>query len=626
VNQEPLLGLDLGPEEVVRRLRDRMIDQLARFLLIIGAFGVVLGVYNSLSRSLLPLAIVYAFTYLVILLVLRRGSAYVLRVAGMAGVFYAMGLIELLVWGWNPDASLFLVTFAVVCAIFYGEREGYGALALSVVTLGLLGGLQFFRPLGLGPDEWVGREIREGFNNLIIFSLVGLFLVRTGARLLTLLTDRLAEVMDQSERLAQEQEELDARAEALQKANYAMQRRTMHMEAGAEVARTIASIFNLERLLERTVRLVSDSFHFYHTGIFLVDDLGEVAFLKAASSTGGQRMVASGHHLSRGQGLVGWVLEHREPRIALDVESDERHYAAPMLPNTRSEVALPLITPQDEIIGVLDVQSTEEGAFDEDDVRSLQFLANQLAVSIENAQRLSEEAALLEAADPFSALTRRVTNARTDREVYSIIFDAVSDYAPYQALVVRFDRERRSGTLVAHMRGKDKVFSSLDLSQTDLGGEEPFVALGLGLRRSLFVEDVDALDDSVPAEYHEALRDLGESSGVRSLALIPIHRDGKGTSVLVLSYYTSHQFSLSEQQLYRALAGIANVSLSRTALIEEAERRLRREQVVTRAAARMRETLDVETVLSAAADELYETLGLEEVVVRLATNEEDAEA
>ncbi|MGD2148603.1 MAG: response regulator, partial [Anaerolineae bacterium] len=126
----------------------------------------------------------------------------------------------------------------------------------------------------------------------------------------------------------------------------------------------------------------------YHAGIFLVDDPGEFAVLRAASSEGGQGMLERGHRLRVGQvGIVGYVAGSGEPRIALDVGEDAVFFDNPSLPHTRSEMAVPLKI-RGEIIGVLDVQSTEESAFDEQDVAALQTMADQVAVAIENARLL----------------------------------------------------------------------------------------------------------------------------------------------------------------------------------------------------------------------------------------------
>jgi len=170
-----------------------------------------------------------------------------------------------------------------------------------------------------------------------------------------------------------------------------VQRRATQLAAAAEVARDATAILDVDQLLSETVDLISERFGFYHAGVFLLDELGEYAVLKAASSAGGQRMLRRGHRLRVGEvGIVGYVTGTGEHRIALDVGEDAVHFVNPDLPETRSEMALPLIS-RGRVIGALDVQSTEPGAFTEDDVAVLQTMADQLATAIENA-RLYQEA------------------------------------------------------------------------------------------------------------------------------------------------------------------------------------------------------------------------------------------
>jgi GAF domain-containing protein len=166
--------------------------------------------------------------------------------------------------------------------------------------------------------------------------------------------------------------------------------RARYLEATAEVARDAASVLDLQELLSRTVMLVSEQFGFYHTGIFLLDPAGEWAVLRAASSAGGQRMLARGHRLRVGhEGIVGFATGQGQPRIALDVGEDAVFFDNPDLPETRSEMALPLQA-RGQIIGALDVQSQEPQAFSDEDVAVLQTLADQVALAISNTRLLQQ--------------------------------------------------------------------------------------------------------------------------------------------------------------------------------------------------------------------------------------------
>ena len=169
-----------------------------------------------------------------------------------------------------------------------------------------------------------------------------------------------------------------------------LEKRAIQLQVTAEVASEAAAIQDLEQLFANTVRLISQKFNFYHTGIFLLDESGKHAILRAASSEGGQRMLNRSHKLEVGKvGIVGYVAASGEPRIALDVGADAVFFNNPDLPQTRSEMALPLIA-RGQIIGVLDVQSTKPGAFSEEDTATLQVLADQVALAIDNSRLITE--------------------------------------------------------------------------------------------------------------------------------------------------------------------------------------------------------------------------------------------
>lgn len=168
------------------------------------------------------------------------------------------------------------------------------------------------------------------------------------------------------------------------------ERRAKQFEAIALVGAALASIRSLDEVLPKITELISQQFNYYHAGIFLNDYTNENAVLRAANSEGGKRMLKREHKLKIGeQGIVGFATSTGRPRIALDVGEDAVFFDNPDLPDTRSEMALPLLV-GGTIIGALDVQSTEANAFSEDDVEVLSILADEVSIAIENA-RLHEE-------------------------------------------------------------------------------------------------------------------------------------------------------------------------------------------------------------------------------------------
>ncbi|HJW90003.1 MAG TPA: GAF domain-containing protein [Anaerolineales bacterium] len=197
-------------------------------------------------------------------------------------------------------------------------------------------------------------------------------------------------------------------------------RQVVELKAAALVAREAAAIRDVELLLKQGVNLIGEQFRFDHAGIFLLDAAGEFAVLQAANSPGGRRMLGRNHKLAVGRtGIVGWVAGSGEARIVLDVRADSDYYANPDLPETRSELAVPLKV-RGRVIGVLDVQSNQAGAFTSEDTEVLQILADQLALAIENARLFEESQNALRALEKvYGQQTRQAWRRLLNRRSYA---------------------------------------------------------------------------------------------------------------------------------------------------------------------------------------------------------------
>ena len=216
------------------------------------------------------------------------------------------------------------------------------------------------------------------------------------------------------------QKELEQRMEErtgeLVFANKQTSRRAEQFQLVADVAQSSISIQNVDRLLPSISEHISMRFNIHHVGIFLLDEQKQTAILRASNSAGGLAMLKRGHHVQVGEdGIVGFVTFRGEPRLAFDIGQDASFFNNPDLPNIHSELALPLKVGE-TILGALDLQSTQENAFTQEDVTVLSILADQVAIAIQNT-RLSEQAkrALDEAEISSSQLTGRVWKEYSER-------------------------------------------------------------------------------------------------------------------------------------------------------------------------------------------------------------------
>ena len=169
--------------------------------------------------------------------------------------------------------------------------------------------------------------------------------------------------------------------------------RTAQVQASADVGRAATSILDPDQLLQQVVQLITDRFGFYYAAAFTLDANQEWAVLREAAgpSNVAWLLKQAGHRLElRGNSMVAAAVREHQARIALDTDSQAIRYANPLLPDTRSEVALPLRV-GDQILGVLDVQSTQAAAFDETSTALLQSMADQIAVALNNAAQYRRE-------------------------------------------------------------------------------------------------------------------------------------------------------------------------------------------------------------------------------------------
>jgi GAF domain-containing protein len=364
------------------------------------------------------------------------------------------------------------------------------------------------------------------------------------------------------------EERVSERTAEIEEANQRTLQRAGQLQTITQLSEAVAELDDLNELFPTVTKLISERFGFCHVGIFLVDDENKYAVLQSANSEGGKNMLARGHRLALGTGVVGYSAQTGQPRIALDVGADAVYFDNPDLPNTRSETALPLKS-RGETIGVLDVQSTESGAFSDEDLQVLTTLANQVSIAFENTRLLS---------DARTALSQV-------QEVYN-------------------------------------EFTRTAWSRAASIAEQPGFRYQSG--RIEILEDALQSPDVVSAVVNGQIvaNRANEAEKKRGTLAVPVKLREEVIGVLhIESDNSSHEWNEDEISLVQAVAERAAIAMENARLFQDARRRASKEQLISEASARIGSALNLENILQTTAEELERVLGGSEVLIQFQNKE-----
>lgn len=288
--------------------------------------------------------------------------------------------------------TFFLMALAV---LLYPIR---GALIFGLVNLAIGATIYLLGQSGAIPPSSAPDPLLDTFLLFLFTAIASPIILEIASSnnqtLVKAVMQREIELREKNQTLEALREDLEnriaERTAALEQSNQKAERRANQLQAVNSIARAISTIQDIDKLLPTITQAISAGFGIYHVGIFFLDKRGEYAELRAANSEGGQRMLARNHRLRVGEeGIIGHVTKFGRARIALDVGKDAVFFNNPDLPETRSEIGLPLII-GGNIIGALDVQSTTANAFGAEDISALAALANQVSIAIQNADLFAQ--------------------------------------------------------------------------------------------------------------------------------------------------------------------------------------------------------------------------------------------
>lgn len=363
--------------------------------------GAALAV-NFLSRNAPVYLAIYTALFIALLVITFIRLPYWLR----AGIFLSLicllaisSLAQTGIWG---GARMYFLTLVVMSGLLYSPRASINATVISIILVIIAGWFTLtgqLRPTdsNVTPgniNNWAINAVAMIMSEVVVTT--GLYLFQ---RQFNEAQARAVRVMGS---LATERANLETR---VVERTQAVEERNAQMRTMVYFVRQISEIKDAPALLAETVKLITQSFGHYHAAIFLLDEQMKYAFLQAASSDEGRKMLERGYRVEVGdRTAIGQVAEQgRRSSLAGNIFDTAQD---PELPRTRSRLVLPLLL-SGKVTGVLDIQSERPQAFGQNEAEVFQLLADQIVASLSNVRLLSESQALVSQLEAVTASQTR---------------------------------------------------------------------------------------------------------------------------------------------------------------------------------------------------------------------------
>jgi len=384
-------------------------------------------------------------------------------------------------------------------------------------------------------------------------------------------------------------------------------RRAEQLLTTSEIARE-ATTGNLDinETLKRLVDLIKERFGFYHSSIFLLDSLGQFAVLRESTGEAGAQLKAKSHKLAVGSAsIIGQTTLRAEPVVVGDVTKEAIYYPNPLLPNTISELGIPLKI-GDRVYGALDVQSVEANAFSQEDINILRVLADQLTVTIQNANLYTKTQQTLER----HRILQQVSTAAGQNLTFE---DAIRNSV--QTLQKVFPQERIS-LLIPTSSGNLKLSSYAGYSSTEIAEDEK--KLGEGLLGKVGSEKAVQMVADVPVDKASTLM-FPQS---RSFLGVPIVYANRLLGVVDLENSEPGVYDENDQEIVSTLASNLATLIANIELVDQIKLQVERQRQLYEISSKIRRSTDVETIMRTSLSEICTALNIRKASIELLQNQE----
>lgn len=369
-------------------------------------------------------------------------------------------------------------------------------------------------------------------------------------------------------------------------------RRALQLQTAAEISGAASTVLDVDELLPFVVNLIQQRFNLYYVGLFFVNETNQSAMLRAATGEAGRKMLERGHQLPiDDRSMIGWCISHETARIALDIGADAVHFNNPDLPETHSELALPLIS-RGQVLGAMSVQSTETAAFSPQDIAVLQTMADQVSTTIANAKLLEQSRAASQQAQArlrevqfMQAVGQAVSSTLNLTSVLDVIFQTLEEELGFtHAALATLDQAANTITIV---RASGTAVGLHGLSRTvdQLQGD-----ILLDILQKGETEVIDGWDDRLDREIWER---EGHAALVR--AFVPLLLQRVPIGILEVGYWRTDRARITPEEV-RLLNGLADqvaIAVGNARLFNESQQRVTELAVVNEISRTLTSTQDI---------------------------------
>jgi GAF domain-containing protein/HAMP domain-containing protein len=409
--------------------------------------------------------------------------------------------------------------------------------------------------------------------------------------------------------------QIESQEQTIAQRTASLRKQTRQLEAVAQVGRAANASLNLNALMFDAVNLIRNSFGFYHVSLFLLDEEKKYAVVHESTGEVGRIMKETPHKLAVGsESIVGWVTENQKPRIALDVGQDAVHFNNPLLPETRSEAALPLVA-QGQLLGALDVQSTEANAFAQDDLSVLQLMVDQIAAAINNARLYRKSTRNQRETETLFNLTALLTTTLDSQEIYR------------RAARTLTEELNASRAAISSWNPMTNVIKTEVEYIFDAGRDEPerFVTQPVVYNLDAHEQTARALRTFTPILRHiddpaieKAERETMRVTGQAQSLEVPLVTGNEAIGVIEL-YRTKEQpvFTSQEIRLAQAMASQTATALTNANLTSEARGRVAELSTFYRISQALSLAPDLQSVMNSAQQEVLSLVNATGMGVKL---------